>query len=298
MYVSGNNRADTLEVRFWGVRGSHPVCGSSYATFGGNTPCVEFTLGERRFVVDAGSGMGPLGLKLLEDPPERVDLLLSHLHHDHISALPFFKPVMRHTCVVRTYCGNLGGASAEAPLSRMFAPPLFPVRLDQLPGRYEHHGFHAGETLHFEDGHSVRTCLLKHPSGATGYRFDWGGHSVCYVSDIEHDDDGPPPELLAFVDGADLVIYDAMFSAEEYCNCIGWGHSTWQEGVKLCRLGNAKAMAMFHLHPLRDDQQLLAIEQELAQALPGSFVAREGQLIRFGGRQRRADLTARVSQSV
>jgi len=272
---------DALSVRFWGVRGSYPVSGPEFVTFGGHTPCVEVRCGERLFIVDAGSGLAPLGVDLLRDLPREVDILLSHLHIDHIGGLPFFKPALKKECLVRTYCGNLGGETAEAALGRIFAPPLFPVTLAQLPATFKHIGFHAGETLTFADGKSVRTCPLKHPSGATGYRFEHGGRVVCYVSDIEHEEPWPPEYLRVFCAGADLVIYDAMFSETEYPYCRGWGHSTWQAGVALCRAADARAIAMFHLHPTHDDARLLAEEQALQLTMPGSFVARERQSVRF-----------------
>lgn len=268
-----------LTLRFWGARGSHPVCGSCYAEFGGSTPCVEVRCGERLFVIDAGSGLASFGVALMPEPPQKIDLLFSHLHLDHVSGLPFFKPALTTGTTISTWCGNLGGENAEPTLRRVFSPPLFPVTLDQFPGRFEHHGFRAGETLTFDDGMRVKTCPLKHPSGATGYRFDHGGRSLCYVSDIEHEEPWPPENLKRFVAGADLVIYDAMFSEDEYCRCRGWGHSTWQAGVALCRDAGAKTLAVFHLHPLDDDARLRAIEAEVDRALPGSFVAREGQTL-------------------
>lgn len=270
-----------LDVRFLGVRGSHPVSGPEFAHFGGNTPCVEIMANGHRFIVDAGSGIIELGRELgCVASLDELHILLSHLHHDHISGLPFFRPALRPGCTIHTWCGNLDGESAAAALARMYEPPLFPVTLEQLPGSFVHHGFRAGETLEI-DGCQIRTCLLNHPSGSTGYRFDCGGRAVCYISDIEHDANGPPPELKAFVAGADLVIYDSMFMEEEYCRCIGWGHSTWREGVRLCKEGGAKAMAMFHLHPDREDAGLLQIEKELADALPGSFIARDGLTVSF-----------------
>lgn len=272
-----------MRLRFWGVRGSHPVSGPASRAFGGNTPCVEVRCGDRLFVVDAGSGIAPFGLSLLPDPPPEIDLLFSHLHLDHVAGLPFFKPALRAGCKVRTFCGNLGGDSAEAALGRIFAPPLFPVTLNQFPGTFEHIGFKAGDVLEFPGGFRIATCPLKHPSGATGYRFDHAGRSVCYVSDIEHDEPWPPDELRDFVRGADLVIYDAMFSEEEYCRCRGWGHSTWRAGVELCRRAGAKRLAMFHLNPLADDASLAGVEDELRGALPGSFVAREGQELELVG---------------
>lgn len=272
-----------IDVRFLGVRGSHAVPGREFAYYGGNTPCVEVTLNGDRFILDAGSGIIGLGRELgCDATADTFHILLSHLHHDHISGLPFFRPALRPGCVVHTWCGNLDGESAAAGLTRMYEPPLFPVTLEQLPGSFVHHGFRAGETLSI-NGCQIRTCLLNHPDGSTGYRFDCNGHAVCYISDVEHEAAGPPPELKAFVAGADLVIYDSMFLEEEYCRCIGWGHSTWREGVRLCQEGGAKAMAMFHLHPEHDDARLRDIERELAEALPGSFIARDGLSVSFGG---------------
>ncbi|WP_245496674.1 MBL fold metallo-hydrolase [Lichenibacterium ramalinae] len=280
---------DGLSVRFWGTRGSLPMPGSDTIVYGGNTCCVEVRLGDRLFVVDAGSGFEAAGraLALLGSGSGRVDLLLSHLHHDHISGLPFFAPILKGPGELRVFCGNLGGESAAAAFGTMFAPPLFPVTLDVLPGHIAHVGFRAGETLTFEDGVSVATCPLRHPGGATAYRFDHGGRSVCYVSDMEHVDTGPDADVVAFCRGADLVIYDAMFTEAELSRCRGWGHSTWNAGVDLCRAAGAEALAAFHHHKGHDDAALAAIEAELAEALPGSFVAREGQTLTFPARRSR-----------
>ncbi|MFO7309931.1 MAG: MBL fold metallo-hydrolase [Pseudomonadota bacterium] len=270
-----------LSVRFWGVRGSHPVSGLDVCAFGGHTACVEVRCGERLFVIDAGTGITRLGQALGADAPAQIDLLLSHLHLDHVIGLPFFRPALMKGTTLRLYCGNLGGETAEVALDRLFAPPLFPVKLAQLPATIEHVGFHAGETLTFDDGVEVRTCPLQHPSGATAYRFDHRGRSVCYVSDIEHDELGPWPheELLAFVRDADLVIYDAMYTEAEYCRCRGWGHSTCDAGVALCRAAGVGRLAAFHLHPWHTDADLADMERRLDMMMPGSFVAREGQEI-------------------
>ena len=270
---------DGLSVRFWGTRGSIPVPGPDTVVYGGNTCCVEIRLGTRLFMVDAGSGFEAAGRVLGAHTSDRVDLLLSHLHHDHVAGLPFFAPVLSGRCSLNVHCGNLGGKTARAALDQMFSPPLFPVGLDDLPTQMCHVGFEAGETLAFEDGVRIATCPLRHPGGATGYRFDYRGRRVCYVSDIEHDDSGPDRQVVEFCTGADLVIYDAMFLESEFLRFKGWGHSTWQAGVLLCRAAGAHAMAAFHHHKRHDDAALAAIEADLAEALPGSFVAREGQTI-------------------
>ena len=257
------------------------VSGPRFAEFGGNTPCVEIRCGSRLVVVDAGTGLAAFGEALGDHAPAEIDILLSHLHLDHVSGLPFFKPALFGQRLVRTHCGNLEGASAEEALNRLYSPPLFPVGLDQLPSRFEHAGFRAGGTLRLADGFTVGTHPLPHPGGATGFRFDHRGRRVCYISDIEHTAPWPPKDLVRFIDGADLVIYDGMFSEAEYGTCVGWGHSTWQKGIALAKAGGAGELAIFHLHPSHDDEHLRRVEAAAKAEMPGAFVARDGQAVVF-----------------
>ncbi len=245
--------------------------------FGGHTACVEIRCGERLFIVDAGTGIAALGSALGEDVPDTIDILFSHLHLDHVGGLPFFKPALTKERLVRTYCGNLDGDSAMDSLDKLFSPPLFPVRLSQFPARFEHVGFKAGDTLSFDDGVTVETHSLNHPGGATGYRFQHGCRSVCYISDVEHSEAWPDEALADFVRDADLMIYDGMFSEAEYPRCRGWGHSTWEKGVELARAAGVKAVAIFHLYPGHDDAFLRTLEAEMQTVMPTAFVARERQ---------------------
>jgi phosphoribosyl 1,2-cyclic phosphodiesterase len=257
------------------------VSGPRFAKFGGNTPCVEIRCGDRLVIVDAGTGLAAFGDEIAEDAPAEIDILLSHLHLDHVSGLPFFKPALFGRRLVRTYCGNLDGESARESLDRLYAPPLFPVGLDELPSRFEHFGFTAGETLHLAGGLAIKTHPLHHPGGATGFRFEHRGRSVCYISDIEHTFPWPPADLVRFIEGTDLVIYDGMFSEAEYCTCVGWGHSTWEKGIALAKAANAKALAIFHLHPSHDDEHLDEVEAAVKAEMPEAFVARDGQALVF-----------------
>lgn len=275
--------SDRLQIRFWGVRGSTCASGPQFVEFGGHTPCIEIRCGERLFIVDAGTGLAALGAEIGGAAPRKIDILLSHLHLDHVGGLPFFKPaLMSQDRVIRTYCGNMDGESAMHSLDQLYVPPLFPVRLGQLPASFEHHGFKAGETLTFDDGAKVETHPLNHPGGATGYRFRHGARSVCYISDVEHSDPWPDPALAAFVRDADLMIYDGMFSDAEYCNCRGWGHSTWEKGVELAKGAGVKALAIVHHYPGHDDAYLRAAEAKMQAVLPTAFMARERQCVTLG----------------
>lgn len=280
-HPDSSSAGDSLRVRFWGVRGSVSAAGAAFEEYGGNTPCVEFRCGGRLVIVDAGTGLVALGVDLAASAPPEIDILLSHLHLDHVGGLPFFKPALMADRLVRLHCGNLRGESAEEALDRLFSPPLFPISLSQLPGSFEHVGFKAGQTVRLHDGLEVRTIPLNHPGGATGYRFDHRGRAVCYISDIEHSEPWPPPELVAFVRRADLVIYDGMFSETEYLRCRGWGHSTWQKGADLCRAAEVHSLAVFHLHPQHDDAYLRKLEEEIKAHMPGAFLAREGRAVTF-----------------
>jgi len=290
---------DALTLRFWGVRGSTPVSGPDYVEFGGSTPCMEIRCGQRLFLLDAGSGLNACGRHHREGSsqgcltqnglPQEIDLLLSHLHLDHTAGLPFFKPVVLDPKrTINTWCGNLDGQSAGAAFDRLFSPPLFPVSLDVLPCSLVHHGFRAGETLTFADGVRVDTILLNHPQGSVGYRFDHAGRRLCVISDIEHSDPWPDPALLDFVRGADLMVYDGMFTEGEYPVCRGWGHSTWQKGVELAEAAGVATLAITHLHPCHTDDTLRRIEAEMQARMPAAYIARERQEVVLAPRPVRA----------
>lgn len=267
-----------LSVTFWGVRGSAVTPGPTTLAFGGHTTCIEVKAGQRRLIVDAGSGIAELGATMREEAPGRIDILLSHLHHDHIQGLFFFPPLFVRGNEIRLHCGNLGGESPEAALRQYFSPPLFPVGFDDVPARVRFHGFRAGDTLHL-NGFAVRTHPLHHPGGATAYRIDNGGAAVAVLTDGEHTSERPDPGLVAFTAGADLVAYDAMWEQDDYAAHRGWGHSTPQMGAALVHAAGAGRLACIHHAPHYDDERLARIETEIAATSPGAFLAREGTSI-------------------
>jgi phosphoribosyl 1,2-cyclic phosphodiesterase len=268
-----------FSVRFWGVRGSIACPGPRTARYGGNTSSVEVRCGERLLMFDAGTGLRYLG-KSLDGARLDTDLFFTHTHFDHVCGLPFFRPLFQPQNTFRLWSGHLRGAmTLKRVLAEFMMAPLFPVPPEVFRSSLEYRDFSGGETLSPAPGVSVRTAVLNHPDGATGYRVEHGGRAVCYVTDTEHVPGSPDKNILKLIDGADLVIYDSMYTDDEYRKYVGWGHSTWQEGVRLCKQAGAKRMVVFHHDPDHDDETLDAIAREVDKALPGSVVAHEGLVL-------------------
>ena len=270
----------SFEVRFRGVRGSIACPGPGTVGYGGNTACVELRCGERLVVIDAGTGLRGLGADLAGRGRLEADLLLSHTHLDHVVGLPFFAPLFdaRNRFAVRA--GHLAERGGVRPvLERMLSPELFPVALYGFAAELSCIDFRAGESFALGDGIHVRTAPLDHPGGATGYRVEFGGRAVCYVSDTGHEPGRPNRDILGLIEGADIVIYDAMFTEEEFARHPDWGHSTWNEGARLCEAAGADRLLLFHHDPRRDDKAMDRLAAEAAERRPGTQVAREGMAL-------------------
>jgi phosphoribosyl 1,2-cyclic phosphodiesterase len=269
-----------FSVRFWGVRGSIACSGPRTARYGGNTSCLEVRCGERLLVFDAGTGLRYLGRTLLGGAPLDADLFFTHTHFDHVCGLPFFAPFFDAKNRFRLWAGHLGeGLTLRRVLSEFMMSPLFPVPPEVFKAGMEYRDFSAGDTLKAGDAVSIRSTPLNHPDGATGYRIDYGGRSICYLTDTEHVPGAPDRNILGLIKGADLVIYDSMYTDEEYGRYVGWGHSTWQEGVRLCKQAGVKRLVVFHHDPEHDDDMLDGIARDVAAAMPGSMVAQEGMVL-------------------
>jgi phosphoribosyl 1,2-cyclic phosphodiesterase len=268
-----------FSVRFWGVRGSIACSGPRTARYGGNTSSLEVRCGERLLLFDAGTGIRYLG-KTLEGRPLDTELFFTHTHFDHVCGLPFFRPFFQEGNRFRLWAGHLNnGITLKRVLSEFMMSPLFPVPPEIFHAKLEYRDFRSGETLHPAPGIVVKTAPLNHPDGATGYRIEFAGRSLCYLTDTEHVPGKPDRNVLGLIAGADLVIYDCMYTDEEYPRFATWGHSTWQEGLRLCKQAGAKRLVVFHHDPDHDDDMLDGIGREVAKALPGSVVAHEGLVL-------------------
>jgi phosphoribosyl 1,2-cyclic phosphodiesterase len=266
-------------VRFWGVRGSIACPGPRTARYGGNTSSLEVRCGDELLLFDAGTGMRYLG-KTLEGTRLDADLYFTHTHFDHVCGLPFFRPLFDPQNRFRIWAGHLRGAmTLKRVLAEFMMSPLFPVPPEVFRSTLEYRDFKAGDTLTTMKRARVRTAPLNHPDGATGYRVEYGGRSICYVSDTEHVPGSLDRNILGLIADAELVIYDCMYTDDEYRRYVGWGHSTWQEGIRLCKEARAKRMVVFHHDPDHDDDILDGIGREVQRALPGSVVAYEGLVL-------------------
>jgi len=274
----------TFAVTFWGTRGSIACPTPRHLSYGGNTSCVHVQAGTRHLILDAGTGIRQLGAWYLENQVRKAVMLLTHAHWDHINGFPFFAPAFQASSELLIMAGSLrSSGGVYAALEGQMTKPMFPVPLDAMHADCTFEDFDAGARFSLGDGIEIATTLLRHPSGATGYRIEYGGKALCYVTDTEHVVGKRDRNILGLIADSDLVIYDSTYTDETFAPKIGWGHSTWQEGIRLCKEAGAKRLVIFHHDPEHTDDVMAQIEQHAAAAWSDTVVAREGMRIELLG---------------
>lgn len=265
-----------MKVTFWGVRGSIACPGSAHAYFGGNTSCVEVDAGGNTIILDAGTGLRPLG-DALTTRGHSSTILLSHAHWDHTCGLPFFKPLYDPERSVRLVSAHVEAAPGRIRgiLEAQISSPSFPISFPEMRAALSFVDIVAGSTFELAPGVNVRTAPLRHPGGASGYRIEHAGIAVAYVTDTEHDPSHLDERVVALAADADLVIYDSTYTDDELESHRGWGHSTWQEGIRICHAAGAKALAIFHHDPDHDDAFMRRVSKAAKASWSPAFVARE-----------------------
>jgi phosphoribosyl 1,2-cyclic phosphodiesterase len=279
-----------MRVTLFGTRGSVPAPGPETTRHGGNTPSVEVRGGDGTvLVLDAGTGIRRLGAQLPRDLT-RIDVLLTHLHMDHIQGLGFFGPLYRPDVEVHIWGPASSTLRLEARLSRYLSPPLFPVHLCDLPNITCHEvprpAFPIGDFR-------IETALVCHPNPTVGYRIQERGRIIAYLPDHEPalcigNGRWLEPEWTSgheLAAGADLLIHDAQFTDEEYARCVGWGHSAYRHAFEFAARVGAKEVVLFHHDPSHDDNTLEhLLHDAVRQFNPpfGVIGGREGAVFELG----------------
>ena len=279
-----------MKVQLWGTRGSVPTPRATATRYGGNTSCVSVRTTPRSLVVlDAGTGICSLNAEL-DDALDRVDILLSHLHMDHIIGLGFFSALFRPGLDVHLWGPSSVTLRLGQRLARYLSPPLFPVRLRDLPCRLSLHDVPEGGFA--VPGLVVTSARVCHPGPTVGYRLDDGEGVLTYLSDHE-----PALGARSFPDtpvwtsghdlaaDADVLIHDAQYTDAEYATRIGWGHSTFEHAVLFARSCGVGELILFHHDPSHDDVDLDAMHRAVIEGADSTMKivsGREGQTFTLG----------------
>ena len=269
-----------MELVFWGVRGSIPTPGIEYSMYGGNTSCVELRIKDSIIIFDMGSGIKKLGDSLIQRKVKNFDILVSHFHFDHTCGLPFFKPAYDPDSIFSIMSGEIKTRKdVLGVLDSQITSPSFPITIKDFNANIKYGNFKIGEPIFIRNNIKISTINLNHPDGATGYRVYSEGKSVCYITDHEHVLGERNEELINFLKGSDVLIYDSTYTDEEFKKYVGWGHSTWQEGARLAELAEVEKYFVFHHNPDNTDDIMQDIEKNSKKTSKKIFVAKEGMCV-------------------
>jgi phosphoribosyl 1,2-cyclic phosphodiesterase len=278
-----------MQVTIWGCRGSLPTPGPETVDYGGNTSCVEVTLENgTTLVLDAGSGIRPLGIELLERGVRSVHLLLTHLHLDHLEGLRFFSPLFDKDTKLEIWGPPSPVSSLQERILRAFSPPLFPIDLRVVPAEVRFHD--VPKQPWSIDGASVSADLVSHPGPTLGYRIESEASSVAYLPDHEPALLGPIARRSrdwisgsSLAEDADLLLHDAQYSEDEYGDRVGWGHSSVVDAVAFARASGAHRLLLFHHDPSHSDDVLERMEATARELADGNAepptLASEGMVV-------------------
>jgi phosphoribosyl 1,2-cyclic phosphodiesterase len=267
-----------MRATVWGCRGTLASPGPETVRYGGQTSCITVHLDDGSLVIlDAGTGIRPLGMSLQGTHARRVDLLITHLHTDHIEGLRFFSPFWDPTVEFRIWGPPAPLRSLEERIAPFFSPPYFPVHLRNVPSRPE---FRETPSEPWRIGSAVVSAeLVKHPGPAVGYRLEDVGRVLAYLPDHEP---GLGTDLTSveaqWISGlgvarrADLLIHDAQYTQAEYDDRIGWGHSSTADAVTFAKRAGAQRLVLFHHDPMHTDDHLEAMLAEAKQMSAGASI--------------------------
>jgi phosphoribosyl 1,2-cyclic phosphodiesterase len=271
-----------LRLKVWGARGAIPTPVAANLGYGGNTTCIEVRHpGLPPIIFDGGSGVRELGTALMQEFPDggECHIFFTHFHWDHIQGLPFFAPVYHPGW--RLHFHSVHDPSVlQGYLTGQMCAPYFPVTMPvaqatMIYSRVPEAGMQIGEM-------SLRRFPLQHPNGAHGYRIDVARHSIVLAFDHEHGDEAVDGGIIEQAAGADILIYDAQYTAAEYEAHRGWGHSTWEHAVRMAQAAGARQLMLFHHDPTHSDDVISGIVEQARSQFPNTGAAKEGSSSSFG----------------
>jgi phosphoribosyl 1,2-cyclic phosphodiesterase len=276
-----------MKLKFYGTRGSLPVCDSGFQQFGGNTTCfqITFTDTNRIAIIDAGTGLRNLGrdLRAIGHAQDQLVIAFSHFHWDHLQGFPFFGPAYDPKQKITML--TLGRDQAIGSLREVFEVPLqsryFPVPLDHMGAQFQFLKIEDANR-HFTGINGVQTTVTSvrhnHPGGAFSFRIERNGKVLVICTDIEHGE-SLDPNIIDLAQGADLLVHDAQYTAEELRTRRGWGHSSFDQALQVAEIAGVKRLAITHHDPEHDDDFLLRMEHLCQERFAGAVLAREGMEI-------------------
>lgn len=270
-----------MKVKFYGVRGSLPVCGKQYLRYGGNTTCICITREKafRKVIIDAGSGIRNLGKELVSQgfEQETMNISFTHFHWDHIQGFPFFLPAYNPMQKIGILAMGRQGKVTDLRgiFSKQMQEEYFPIQMEKMGAQFEFFSYRDKEVIQGAKVTSIPQ-FHKQSGGSYGFRLDDEGASLVICTDLEHIN-GIDENIVEFARDADLLIHDGQYTNEEYQNKYkGWGHSSWEQAVEVAVKANVKRLIITHHDPDHNDAFLDGLEKECQKILPNSLFAKEG----------------------
>src|SRR5687767_4411297 len=290
--------SNELRVKFWGVRGSYPMPGAGTVKYGGNTASVEICAGERIIILDAGTGIIPLGRKLASGRAVEVVLLFSHLHHDHTQGFPFFVPAYMPNARLHIFGPGGTPETLSAVLERNQSTETFPLGLREMASTKNIQSVRESQVIVWDEagirlaesasGLSDEAVVIRihksyaHPGGVYVYRITWRGKSVVYATDTEGYV-GTDRKLVQFAKNADVLIHDAQYLEEHYRGQLvgfpstqGFGHSTVTMACEVAAASETGRLVLFHHDPAYTDEMVAGMEATAKNMFADSVAAYEG----------------------
>ncbi|MBT8218833.1 MAG: MBL fold metallo-hydrolase [Bacteroidia bacterium] len=278
------NAAPSMVVKFYGTRGSIPVCSKDFLEFGGNTSCVAIDLPDKNVlnIIDAGSGIRTLGQELMAEGakfPEEMTIGFTHFHWDHIQGFPFFPPAYMSDLKINLLM--MGRNSDFDRLKKILFDQMggafFPIAMGDMGANFNFISMKHKVTQN-STGMSVVARVHSHPGGALSYRIERNGKVLVISTDIEHGET-IDQRIVELARDADLLIHEAQYTTEELVGKEGWGHSSYRQAIQVAQMANVKQLIMTHHDPSHNDYFLARKEIECQKVFPNSLLAREGMVI-------------------